>query len=205
MSMYEEEDLSEWNAMYCIITTDESENSDTDQSKGLADVNDRDNAEEDTATESDPCANDFEEGTELPVKTRKKPGRKKTVFEKVKKIETPSECTICARVFTTLRSMQRHHRIIHELADQVNCKECGKQFGGKDNLRTHFNTVHLKLRNFACDTPDCDMRFPSGTALKNHVRKMHPPPECDYHKIQFETIAEFEEHIQTEHIQKFCQ
>ena len=77
MSLYEEQGMSEWNAMYCIITADESENSDTDQSEGLADVNDRDNAEEDTATESDQGANDFEEGAELPVKTRKKPGRKK--------------------------------------------------------------------------------------------------------------------------------
>ena len=59
---------------------------------------------------------------------------------KIKKKEEPQECTICAKTFTTLRSFQRHTKIIHEL-HTVHCKECGKTFGGKDNLSNFLTEI----------------------------------------------------------------
>ena len=79
--------------------------------------------------------------------------QKNTVPEKgsenkirIKKVEEPSECPICAKVFTTQRSLQRHHKSIHELL-QWKCEECGKNFSQRDSLKEHVKSIHLKMES----------------------------------------------------------
>ena len=64
---------------------------------------------------------------------------------RIRKVEEPSECPICAKVFTTQRSLQRHHQSIHELR-QWNCEECGKNFSQSSSLKEHVRTIHLKMQ-----------------------------------------------------------
>ena len=65
---------------------------------------------------------------------------------RIKKVEEPSECPICAKVFTTQRSLQRHHKSIHELL-QWKCEECGKNFSQRDSLKEHVKSIHLKMES----------------------------------------------------------
>ena len=135
----------------------------------------------------------FSEFNKHPSKPNKK---KKTMIKKKK--EDPQECTICAKTFTTLRSFQRHTKIIHEL-HTVDCKECGKTFGGKDNLRTHFKAVHQKIR-YPC--PTCDAKYSTPKSVRDHIKRDHPLPSCLFHNLSFQTNEELQEHIQVEHLDK---
>ena len=125
-----------------------------------------------------------------------RPTKKSAMIKKKK--EEPQECTVCARIFTTLRSLQRHTKSIHEL-QTVDCKECGKTFGGKDNLRVHIKAVHLKI-SYPC--PNCGVRYKTLKSMKDHIRREHPLPSCLFHNLSFQTNEELQDHIQVEHLNK---
>jgi len=58
------------------------------------------------------------------------------------------------------------------------CKICAREFfgsSGSQNLKRHFNSVHLKLRPFKCNV--CGLYFGLKYNLKVHVGRYHP--ECD--------------------------
>ena len=122
-----------------------------------------------------------------------------------RKPEEPSECPVCATVFTTQRSMQRHNKNVHELMNlnKYNCEECGKTLHNGTSVQRHIDSVHKKLR-ISCDI--CGKKFSYGdkTTLRRHKEREHPPPKCDTCNIQFKTISEFNVHVQKEHIEKYC-
>ena len=120
-----------------------------------------------------------------------------------RKPEEPTECIVCAKVFTTLRSMQRHHKTVHELVDvgKYKCEECGKILSGRDPLKLHIKSVHRNIK-FKCDI--CGIERKTKVCLKRHKELEHPLPYCDSCKIQFNTIPEFDMHVQKEHIEKYC-
>ena len=117
-----------------------------------------------------------------------------------RKPEKPSECSVCARVFTTQRSMQRHHKIVHEL-HQVECEECGRKFSGRDSLKQHINSFHRKIK-FKCDI--CGIELKDKGSIKKHKIREHPPPKCMSCNIEFKTLPDFNLHVQKEHIEKYC-
>ena len=124
---------------------------------------------------------------------KKNRGRKKPLIKKVPKKEKPVECSTCARIFTTLRSLQRHIKFVHELKGLVNCDICGKQFqSGNNSLKEHKLRVHEKIRDY-CDV--CDKSIWKDGLLQ-HKRKYHPPPSCEYCKLTFKSLEELNEHIQ---------
>ena len=123
-----------------------------------------------------------------------------------RKPEEPSECPVCATVFTTQRSMQRHNKNVHELMNlnKYNCEECGKTLHNGTSVQRHIDSVHKKLR-ISCDI--CGIKFSlvhAKTTLRRHKEREHPPPKCDTCNIQFKTISEFNVHVQKEHIEKYC-
>ena len=117
-----------------------------------------------------------------------------------RKPEKPSECSVCARVFTTQRSMQRHHKIVHEL-HQVECEECGRKFSGRDSLKQHINSFHRHIK-FKCDI--CGIERKDKGSIKKHKIQQHPPPKCMSCNIEFKTLSDFNLHVQKEHIEKYC-
>ncbi|KAL5264995.1 hypothetical protein ACHWQZ_G005931 [Mnemiopsis leidyi] len=71
------------------------------------------------------------------------------------------------------------------LSDQspYTCPECHKVFRGKapqakQNLRQHFRTVHLKLRDYTCEM--CGKSYSTRFYMRQHQRKHH---------VYIETIA----------------
>ena len=114
--------------------------------------------------------------------------------------DEPAECEVCAKKFTTLRSMQRHHKVVHEL-QRYDCPQCGVSCPGRDGLRGHIILKHEKKRVYC---PKCSVSFAygSGVSLRAHMEREHPLPACDFHNIKFQTIEEFDLHIQVEHVNK---
>ena len=126
--------------------------------------------------------------------------RKRKELYLQRKPEEPSECKVCAKVFTTQRSMQRHHKSVHELY-QVECEECGKKFGMKDTLNSHIKAVH---RNFKYKCDICGIERKTPKSIEDHKNREHPLPKCETCNIQFNKISEFNVHVQKEHIEKYC-
>ena len=124
---------------------------------------------------------------------KKKRGRKKSLVKQLRKKENPVECGDCTKIFTTLRSLQRHKKFIHELQGLSNCDICGKDVQqGLGGLRRHKQIVHEKLRD-KCDL--CE-KFVFKGGLPQHKRRHHPPPNCEYCKLIFKNLEEFDEHTQ---------
>ena len=131
--------------------------------------------------------------------------RKRKELYLKRKPEEPSECSVCARVFTTQRSMLRHHKTVHELVNvgKYTCEECGKKLYNKQTLQSHIDAVHRKILKFKCDICDKFVRNDK-TALRRHKERRHPLPKCDSCNVQFKTDSEFNMHLQKEHIEKYC-
>ena len=137
---------------------------------------------------------------EQPDKLNKK--KRKTTSQKRKWPEDPADCDICGTHYTTKRSYQRHYKIVHELV-HFDCKLCGAEFRWPGQLNVHTKEVHQGIfKNHPCD--ECDAVFKGSKTLKDHKKRYHPPPSCDYCKIVFDTLDEFNEHLRKEHIEKYC-
>ena len=152
--------------------------------------------EEDTEKTEAVSGSDKDEGKNQLTEAQRK--RKELYLQR--KPEEPSECKVCARVFTTQRSMQRHHKSVHELY-QVECEECGKKFGMKDTLNAHIKAVH---RNFKYKCDICGIEKKTPKSIANHKNREHPLPTCETCNIRFNTVSEFNVHVQKEHIEKYC-
>ena len=141
---------------------------------------------------------------EMSTKTAKKKRSKKSVDSSSRNArracDEPAECEVCAKKFTTLRSMQRHHKVVHELV-RYDCPQCGVSCPGRDGLRSHVISNHEKRRVY-CKKCDASFIYGSGKSLKEHMKREHPLPSCDFHDLTFQTIEEFDLHIQVEHINK---
>ena len=143
---------------------------------------------------------DHENITEQSDKVVKK--KRKTSSQKRKWPEDPTDCDICGTHYTTKRSYQRHYKIVHEL-QQFNCQQCEAQFRWPEQLKQHKDEVHLGIfKTYPCD--QCDKVCKDSGQLRRHKAKCHPPPSCDFCKITFKTLDEFNEHLRKEHIEKYC-
>ena len=132
---------------------------------------------------------DFESGSnESQIKMRRK-----------KVEEEPSECNVCARKFTTLRSLQRHHKTIHELAQIETCSQCERVFKCKDSLRFHIRAMHEPQTFMTCE--NCKQEVKSYKI--NLHRKKCLKLICEFCKIKFDLVEEFNLHIKQQHIDKF--
>jgi len=119
-----------------------------------------------------------------------------------KKEEEPSECNVCARKFTTLRSMQRHHKTIHELSQIAKCNQCDKSFTSKDGLRGHIRGVHEPPTFMTCQNCNQQVRGSTPFIMKKH-RQRCLKLICEFCKIRFTEEQEFNLHIRQQHIEKY--
>ena len=134
-------------------------------------------------------------------KKKEKRTREKPVNGVKRACDEPAECEVCAKKFTTLRSMQRHHKVVHELV-RYDCPQCGLSCPGRDGLRNHIIYKHEDQRRVNCKKCDASFNFNNRKGLRVHMEREHPLPACDFHNLKFQTIEEFDVHIQVEHINK---
>jgi len=136
-------------------------------------------------------------GAEKPLEKTKK--KRKISNQYRKKEEEPTECEMCLAKFTTKRSYQRHYKVIHELKMQE-CDECGKQFKAWGKIDKHKQSVHQKIK-YSCS--QCEYKAASVAQIRKHTKKVHWF-HCENCKVSYDNKSEFQNHIQTEHIAKYC-
>ena len=118
--------------------------------------------------DDDDYKGDEDEMVDSKTNEKKKRGRKKSIVKRFPKKENPVECSECAQMFTTLRSLQRHKKFIHELQGLLKCDICGKEVHqGLGGLRKDKEGVHEKVRD-QCDL--CEIYVYKG-GLPKHKRR----------------------------------
>jgi len=80
------------------------------------------------------------------------------------------KCDRCDKKFDRLSGLKTHINSIH-LKVKFNCELCDYQSTRKGDLKRHINTVHLKLKPFQCD--ECDYSCGRSSDLKQHVDSVH--------------------------------
>ena len=63
-----------------------------------------------------------------------------------------------------------HKRSVHECV-YYECEECGRRFGNKSNVRTHFKAVHEEKKPYKC--AKCGRQFARNTNLTMHIKIVH--------------------------------
>merc|ERR1712179_302143 len=76
------------------------------------------------------------------------------VHSKVKAYKCPVEG--CNKAFSNSGSLVKHKKKAHE-GVYYECEECGRRFGQKYNMMSHFKSVHQKEKNFKC--PTCGIKY----------------------------------------------
>ena len=78
------------------------------------------------------------------------------------------------------------------------CETCDKSFAANQNLKTHINTVHMKLKPFKCDY--CDSSFGRKSNIQNHIKVVHmdyKPFGCNHCEKFFAHNCDLKRHIVT--------
>jgi len=73
----------------------------------------------------------------------------------------------CGKVFTTHRGLRNHGKWGHGGEEMpFVCDVCGKGFSQPGSLKTHRDSVHLKIKPWICE--ECGEGFTNGNTLKRH-------------------------------------
>ncbi|OXA45462.1 Zinc finger protein 27 [Folsomia candida] len=80
-------------------------------------------------------------------------------------------CSECDQAFTTKQNLASHKNTVHRKVKDFVCPECGKKFGTKSNMVTHLKDAHFKERH---PCPHCGHTFTRKGNLGRHLKKVHP-------------------------------
>ena len=89
--------------------------------------------------------------------------------------ETPFECHLCHKKFTSKRYVRVHTWKEHNVLDQpivCNKDNCNKQFKTEFSFRAH-QKCHTNKKSFVCDRPDCQYITKFKFCLDNHMANKH--------------------------------
>ena len=81
------------------------------------------------------------------------------------------ECLECGKRFGQKSSMTTHYKTVHEEKRQYKCVVCGVQFAQNSHLVRHTKTVHDKIRAFKCE--HCNQSFGEARNRKQHMEIVH--------------------------------
>ncbi|XP_055603850.1 oocyte zinc finger protein XlCOF7.1-like isoform X2 [Uranotaenia lowii] len=79
-------------------------------------------------------------------------------------------CQYCSTSFITSNELKLHLSVVHVIAEDYECNECGLTFKNKKSLTLHQKT-HSNERSFPCD--ECEMAFKTSAHLRRHQNTVH--------------------------------
>jgi uncharacterized Zn-finger protein len=81
------------------------------------------------------------------------------------------ECLKCHKKFSYKSALTRHDKTVHLKLREHACEVCGRAFGENRNLQMHIRIKHDKVRSAPCF--QCGKTYSSDTNLMTHVRTVH--------------------------------
>ena len=106
-------------------------------------------------------------------------------------------CDQCNKQFGTKQRLKIHIQSIHEGVKYA-CDQCDKQFTQQSSLATHVQSTHEGVK-FACN--QCDYQATRQSGLVIHIKSKHegvkyPCNQCDY---QAKHLSNLKTHIKSKH------
>ena len=102
----------------------------------------------------------------------------------------PQPCPDCTRVFTSPRTLTKHHYTHVEY--MYECQDCGCGFTFKSQLESH-RKVHLKMSGFVCFKPKCGRHFKRESELNAHLvahsKNKIKCDQCDYSNLDIRNVC----------------
>ena len=79
-------------------------------------------------------------------------------------------CQLCSKRYNTIKSRNRHVKIVHEKSKPFACPKCDSAFVEKNKLTVHIKNV-LEGCKYECDK--CDKALSSKSSLRMHKQLVH--------------------------------
>ena len=131
-------------------------------------------------------------------KTRQLLTSHRVVHSKVK----PYKCDVvgCSKSYANRGGLFLHTKSVHE-GVKHECAECGKRFGDKSHMNTHYKTVHLQEKKFKCQK--CGLQFGENGYLTKHIKTVHEKIrsfKCEHCGKSFGQDQHRKTHIEAVHL-----
>ncbi|XP_054273663.1 zinc finger protein 287-like isoform X9 [Macrosteles quadrilineatus] len=85
-------------------------------------------------------------------------------------------CKDCGKGFNQKKNLKRHTDSVHSREDQYKCAECHKVFNHKDRLKQHIQTSHQQREEYICAL--CDRTYYLKSSLIVHINKHYGTTVC---------------------------
>ena len=132
----------------------------------------------------------------------------KEVHEGQKIEREKAKCDVCGKIVSSIRSLRKHKKFVHEGACRVKCDQCGKILSDKNALASHIKYVH-EGKCYQCDfiPPQAESDSTRSQLLKDHIDKNHRNVRCEIETCNeiFTTKQSMKSHIERIHNSKIYQ
>ena len=106
-----------------------------------------------------------------------KNAQKVNVESHIKRVHVLVSCNQCDYKIDDKFKLKDHLKNVHEIDDRMfKCELCDFATFKKQNLDSHVDCVHKKLKNFPCDI--CGKKFGEKSKMRAHVKRVHQKVEC---------------------------
>ena len=106
-------------------------------------------------------------------------------------------CPECGKSYAQKRNLVRHRKQHHNLdaGPRFSCSQCDKKFTMSDDLHSHVNSVHLKIKPFKCETRKKSFAHKRSLEPGRHSCKVNAQVHvCDHCGKVFKSRGSLQEH-----------
>ena len=111
-------------------------------------------------------------------------------------------CDICEKSTSTIHTLKRHHRLLHEKTRLFQCDSCPKVFKLKFMLATHVRRIHGEIDTKVHKCTKCEKAFECKARMRAHFLFAHEGIrefQCNFCQRFFSLGTQLNVHIRDTH------